>query len=234
MTYRTHKKAFKHSLTARNLGYRTATVAPAEEAMAAMLSGQTVIVDGSTKSTLRCPPGYELKCRDVGNGQYECKCRSNNTGSEDLKDPFAKTVDPIIESRAGSGDPRRISKGLPDMPSIDMPGVCYDPETRKVWQKGTGYHEDAKPVSGFGSPGSGYIFVDIRGIGKRRVELCPGFGRSQSYSGGQASSPNLRGAPRLSVKANVRHRQGIRSGAKVAKKSRKRRGRKRRGLRLFR
>jgi|GEM_PF-4996795 len=149
MTYRTHKKAFKHSLTARNLGYRTATVAPAEEAMAAMLSGKTVIVDGSTKSTLRCPPGYELKCKAVGNGQYECKCRQT-AGHEDLKHPIPDEVDPIVESRAGSG------------------------------------------------------------------------------------APNLRGAPRLSVKANVRHRQGIRSGAKVAKKSRKRRGRKRRGLRLFR
>jgi len=133
MTYRTHKKSFKHSLTARNLGYRTATVRP-EEAMAAMLAGKTVIVDGSTKSTLRCPPGYTLKCRAVGNGQYECKCRSNNTGSEDLKDPFAKTVDPIVESRAG------------------------------------------------------------------------------------ASAPNLREAPRLSVKANVRHRQGIRSGAKKSRR----------------
>lgn len=147
MTYRTHKKVARHSLTARNLGLRAASQETIPSSSATIVSsttgkiiecgpnqrlvckrlkdgsysckcvsgspdlidpfrkknerssnvGNVFVMDGASKSNLRCPPGKVLVCRHLGGGKYDCKC-TNPHGSHELKDPFES--EPEEESRA--------------------------------------------------------------------------------------------------------------------------------------
>jgi len=64
-------------------------------------------------------------------------------------------------------------------------GLCYDTESGRVWQKGTDYWENATLLEDFGT----HVQVDVYGIGPRKADKCPGYGRTQPWRTKQLAAP---------------------------------------------